>query len=121
MDAAELGVFLAERTYCVVATTTGRGRAQARPVGFARSAARSGSPPSKAAAAEPPPRAVASLVVSEGEGEAHRAVVADGPVTIHERPPDEVLALGSSASARGRWAVAWLELRRRGCSLTRAA
>ena len=75
MDAAELGAFLRERTYCVVATATARGRAQARPVGFAvvggafwlatvdggrlRNLRR-----------EP----WLSLVVSEGEGESHRAV-----------------------------------------------
>ena len=113
MDATELGAFLAERTYCVAATTTGRGRAQARPVAFAvvgtvfwlatveggrlRNLRR-----------EP----WLSLVVAQGEGEAHRAVVVDGPVAIHERPPDDVLALWEHRFGnRAEWAVAWLELR----------
>jgi hypothetical protein len=50
--------------------------------------------------------------VSDGEGEAHRAVAADGPITVHPRPPEALLArweerFGSSPE----WAVAWLELR----------
>jgi len=51
-----------------------------------------------------------SLVV--GEGEAHRAVVADGPVAIHGRPADDVLALWVQRfGPEAAWAVAWLELR----------
>ncbi len=113
MDAAELGAFLRERTYCVVATATARGRAQARPVGFAVVAgafwlATVDGGRLRNLRREP----WLSLVVSEGEGESHRAVVADGPVTIHESPPEDVLALWEERfGSRAGWAAAWLELR----------
>jgi hypothetical protein len=113
MDATELGAFLAERTYCVAATATAAGRAQARPVGFALVggafwlAAGNGG---RLANVRREPWL--SLVVSDGEGEAHRAVAADGPVVIHESPPDEVLvAWESRFGSRAEWSVAWLELR----------
>ena len=113
IDAAELGAFLAERTYCVVATATERGRAQARPVGFvvldgAFWLATVEGGRLRNLRREP----WLSLVVSEGEGEEHRAVVADGPVSIDERPPDQVLALWEQRiGSRAEWAAAWLELR----------
>ena len=113
MDAAELGAFLDERTYCVAATTTARGRAQARPVAFAHlrgtfwlATVEGGR--LRNLRREP----WLSLVVAEAEGDAHRAVAVDGGVAIHERPPDEVLALWERRfGSRPAWAVAWLELR----------
>ena len=113
MDAAELAAFLAERTYCVVATATARGRAQARPVGFTVVGGAFWLATVEGGRLRNVRRDPwLSLVVSEGEGEAHRAVVADGPVTIHERPPDDVLAAWEARiGSRAEWAVAWLELR----------
>ncbi len=115
MDAGELGAFLDERRYCVVATATDRGRAQARPVGFAVW----GDALWLATVAgrrlhnlrrEP----WASVVVSDGEGAAHRAVALDGPVTIHEHPPAAVLAAWEARfGSRPSWAAAWIELRPR--------
>jgi predicted nuclease with RNAse H fold len=113
MDEDELAAFLDERTYCVLATASPGGRAQARPVAFAvvggafwfatvaggrlRNLERS---------------AWASVVVAEGEGAAHRAVAADGPVEIHERPPTGLLARWEQRfGSQPEWAVAWLELR----------
>ena len=113
MDAAELGAFLDERTYCVAATATARGRAQARPVAFAHLRgvfwlATVDGGRLRNVRREP----WLSLVVAEEEGEAHRAVAADGPVAVRERPPDEVLALWERRlGSRPVWAVAWLELR----------
>jgi hypothetical protein len=53
-----------------------------------------------------------SAVVSEGERDRHRAVVADGPVTIASVPPDGLLdAWEARFGSRAEWAVAWLELR----------
>jgi predicted nuclease with RNAse H fold len=113
LDEDELAAFLDERLYCVLATASPGGRAQARPVGFTvfggafwfatvaggrlRNVERTG---------------WASVVVSEGEGAAHRAVAADGPVVVHEQPPTGLPAgweerFGSEPA----WAVAWLELR----------
>jgi predicted nuclease with RNAse H fold/nitroimidazol reductase NimA-like FMN-containing flavoprotein (pyridoxamine 5'-phosphate oxidase superfamily) len=115
MDAEELGAFLYERRYCVLATTTSRGRAQARPVGFTVFAdafwlATVAGGRLRNLEREP----WASLVVSEGEGDSHRAVAVDGAVTIHERPPDELLALWEHRfGSRAEWASAWLELRPR--------
>jgi predicted nuclease with RNAse H fold len=115
MDEAELDAFLRERTYCVVATATARGRAQARPVGFAVL----GGAFWLATVAGGRLRNVQrdpwlSLVVSEGEGESHRAIVADGPVRIHGRPPEQVLTLWEQRfGSRAEWAVAWLELQPR--------
>jgi predicted nuclease with RNAse H fold/nitroimidazol reductase NimA-like FMN-containing flavoprotein (pyridoxamine 5'-phosphate oxidase superfamily) len=113
MGGDELRAFLDERRYCVLATAAARGRAQARPVGFAvygdafwfasveggrlRNLRRT---------------AWASVVVSEGEGQDHRAVVAEGPVTVHPEPPTGLLALWQERfGSQPDWAVAWLELR----------
>ena len=113
LDADELAAFLEERLYCVLATASPGGRAQARPVGFTvfggafwfatvaggrlRNVERT---------------AWASVVVSEGEGAAHRAVAADGPVTVHEQPPTGLLARWDERfGSEPEWAVAWLELR----------
>jgi predicted nuclease with RNAse H fold len=113
MGEDELQAFLQERRYCVLATGSRRGRAQARPVGFTvygeafwfasvdggrlRNLART---------------PWASVVVSEGEGSTHRAVAADGPVTIHEEPPAGLLALWQERfGSPQEWATAWLELR----------
>ena len=113
LDADELAAFLEERLYCVLATAPPNGRAQARPVGFTifggafwfatvaggrlRNVERT---------------AWASVVVTEGEGAAHRAVAADGPVAVHEQPPTGLLARWDERfGSEPEWAVAWLELR----------
>ena len=113
MTLAELQSFLDERLYAVLATTTARGHAQARPVGFTVFrdafwfATVAGG---RLRNLERTPWA--SLVVTEGEGEEHRAVAADGPVTTHATPPGQLLEIwqrrfGSPAA----WAAAWAELR----------
>jgi hypothetical protein len=53
-----------------------------------------------------------SVVVSEGERDQHRAVVADGPVTISDAPPEGLLDIWEDRfGSRADWAVAWFELR----------
>jgi hypothetical protein len=113
MAAPELRSFLDERLYAVLATTTRRAHAQARPIGFTvfddsfwfatvaggrlRNLQR---------------LPWASLVVSEGEGDAHRAVAADGPVVIQAEAPNELLELWNRRFGNpAGWAAAWAELR----------
>ena len=53
-----------------------------------------------------------SVVVDEGEGDEHRAVAADGPVTLFDEPPDGLLELWEKRfGSRAEWAVKWFELR----------
>jgi len=110
---AELAAFLDERRYCVLATSTPRGRPQARPVAFIPfdetlwfASGASG----RLDNLERTPWV--SVVVSEGERDNHRAVVADGPVTISSSPPAGLLdAWEARFGSRAEWAVAWFELR----------
>ena len=113
MGRDELDDFLAARTYCVLATVTAKDRPQARPVAFTvlgdsiwfatvaggrlRNLERS---------------PWVSVVVDEGEGDEHRAVAADGPVTLFDAPPDGLLELWEKRfGSRAEWAVKWFELR----------
>lgn len=115
LDDDALRAFLEERRYCVLATTTPQRRAQARPVGFLVVGS------SLWFATVPGPRlrnlektAWASMVVSDGEGSTHRAVVADGPITVHRQAPTGLAALWEERfGSRPDWAAAWLELRPR--------
>jgi len=109
----ELEAFLAKARYCVLATTSVRGRPQARPVAFIPLQdslwfATGGSGRLQNLERTP----WVSLVVSEGDGKHHRAVIADGPVTISEEAPDGLLELWEGRfGSRADWAVAWFELR----------
>jgi nitroimidazol reductase NimA-like FMN-containing flavoprotein (pyridoxamine 5'-phosphate oxidase superfamily) len=113
LGAGELAAFLEERRYCVLATSTLRGRPQARPVAFIPfddalwfATGASG----RLSNLEHTPWI--SVVVSEGERDRHRAVVADGPVTISDAPPAGLLASWEARfGSRAEWAVAWFELR----------
>jgi hypothetical protein len=49
---------------------------------------------------------------SRGEADRHRAVVADGPVSVSASPPEGLLdAWEARFGSRAEWAVAWFELR----------
>jgi hypothetical protein len=51
-------------------------------------------------------------VVSERDGAAHRAVVADGPVVVSEGPADGLLECRERRfDSRPEWATHWLQLR----------
>jgi nitroimidazol reductase NimA-like FMN-containing flavoprotein (pyridoxamine 5'-phosphate oxidase superfamily) len=113
MSADELGAFLDERRYCILATTTAHGHPQARPVAFSPVGeslwfATGGSERLRNLERTP----WVSVVVSDGDRGAHRAVTLDGPVTIVAEPPADVLA-GWERRFDGLagWAVAWFELR----------
>jgi nitroimidazol reductase NimA-like FMN-containing flavoprotein (pyridoxamine 5'-phosphate oxidase superfamily) len=105
--------FLAESRYSVLATTTRRERPQARPVAFVVH----GDAFWFAIVAGGRLRNVrrtpwVSVVISEGDAGAHRGVVVDGPVTIHDEPPADVRAAwAAKQGSEPDWAVAWLELR----------
>ena len=115
LGAAELDAFLAKARYCVLATTAVGGRPQARPVAFIPlcdtlwfATAASG----RLRNLERTPWV--SVVVTEGDGDHHRAVIADGPVTISDTPPDGMLDTWEARfGSRADWAVAWFELRPR--------
>ena len=113
LGAAELEAFLDERRYCVLATTTGRGRPQARPVAFIPHGDAlwfATGPSGRLDNLQRTPWV--SVVISDGERDRHRAVVADGPVTISVAPPDVLLeAWEGRFGSRAEWAVAWFELR----------
>jgi nitroimidazol reductase NimA-like FMN-containing flavoprotein (pyridoxamine 5'-phosphate oxidase superfamily) len=112
MDGPELGAFLSAHRYCVLATTTLKGRPLARPVAFTALAAAIW----LATVDGPRLRSLrrtpwASLVVAEGDAGEHRAVTFDGAVTLHSAAPDAVAAAwrerhGNDAA----WAEAWVEL-----------
>jgi nitroimidazol reductase NimA-like FMN-containing flavoprotein (pyridoxamine 5'-phosphate oxidase superfamily) len=113
LGAAELAAFLDECRYCVLATATASGRPQARPVAFipfdgALWFATGASGRLRNLERTP----WISVVVSEGERDHHRAVVADGPVTISDGPPEGLLESWETRfDSRAEWAVAWFELR----------
>ncbi len=113
MTATELAAFLDERRYCVLATTTGKGRPQARPVAFTvfGDAFWFGTVAGgRLRNLERTPWV--SVVIAEGEGDEHRAVVADGPVILQGEPPDGLLDLWETRfGSRADWAVIWFELR----------
>jgi nitroimidazol reductase NimA-like FMN-containing flavoprotein (pyridoxamine 5'-phosphate oxidase superfamily) len=113
MSGEALEAFLDERRYCVFATTTPRDRPQARPIAFLVV----GDAFWFATVAGGRLRNVrrtpwVSVVISDGQADAHRVALVDGPVTIHETPPDGVLvAWEAKMESRPDWAAAWLELR----------
>jgi nitroimidazol reductase NimA-like FMN-containing flavoprotein (pyridoxamine 5'-phosphate oxidase superfamily) len=113
MSADELGAFLDERRYCILATTSGRGRPQARPVAFSPVgdslwfATGTGG---RLRNLERTPWV--SVVVADGDRGAHRAVTLDGPVTLVAEPPGEVLGEWERRfDGRADWAISWFELR----------
>lgn len=111
MDENELKSFLDERTYCVLATTTPKGRPQARPVAFTVSDGAFWFATVKGGRLRNVQRTPwASVVIAEGEGPSHRAVAADGPVRIAQ-PSEELLAAWETRiGSRADWASAWFEL-----------
>ena len=109
MTPAQLEAYLLERRYCVLATTTKRDRAQARPVAFIVVGATFWFATVTGARLRNLRRtAWASIVVADGDGGCHRAVVADGPAVIVEQPPESLLAVWDERhGSRAEWAAAW--------------
>jgi nitroimidazol reductase NimA-like FMN-containing flavoprotein (pyridoxamine 5'-phosphate oxidase superfamily) len=115
MDEAQLGAFLAERRYCVLATTNRDDRAIARPVAFTVVGASFWFATVAGVRLRNLERLPwASVVIEDGDGDAHRAVAVDGPVTITDQPAADVLeAWEARHGGRAAWAVKWFELRPR--------
>jgi nitroimidazol reductase NimA-like FMN-containing flavoprotein (pyridoxamine 5'-phosphate oxidase superfamily) len=112
MDAAQLESFLDERRYCVLATTTVKGHAQARPVAFTVFGAAFWFATVAGARLRNLKRTPwVSVVVADGEGDSHRAVVAEGSTVIVERPPEELLSAWEARhGSRADWASVWFEV-----------
>ena len=112
MDAAELRAFLEAHTFCVLATTDARGRAQARPVAYTVLGASFWF----ATVAGHRLRNVertpwVSVVISEGDRDDHRAVIVDGPVTVSRDASEELRSAWSARHGNSaEWASAWFEL-----------
>ena len=113
MDRDELGSFLLARRYCVLATTTPRGRALARPVAFTVTGSAfwfATVRGSRLRSLEHTPWG--SIVVADGDVEDHRAVAADGPATIVDAPGDGLLSVWEARhGSRPEWAAAFFEIR----------
>ncbi len=112
MDGRTLREFLEQHTFCVFASTDAKGRPQARPVAFTVL----GSSFWFATVAGARLRNVernswVSVVVAEGEGDEHRAMIVDGPVTISAGASEELLSAWRARHGNAaEWASAWLEL-----------
>ncbi len=109
MGAAQLVRFLTEHHYCVLATVTPKGRPQARPIAFTVLgscfwfATVAGA---RLRNLERMPEV--SLVVTEGDRGGHQAIAVDGPVTIHQQPDEQLLAVWEERhGTRAEWAAAW--------------
>jgi general stress protein 26 len=112
MDGDELRSFLEDRHYCVLATSNAAGHPVARPVAFTVLAGAFWFATVRGARLrnlEHTPWA--SLVIEDGDQGAHRAVAVDGPVTISEHPPLDLLGIWEERhGSRAEWAAAWFEL-----------
>jgi hypothetical protein len=112
MSPAELIAFLRRNRYAVLATSSDSVRASARPVSYVAI----GASVWLATVAGRRLRSLttspwASLVVTEGDGTDHLAVVLDCPVTILAEPPPVVAdAWNEHFGSRAEWA-AWVHMR----------
>lgn len=118
MSTDELAAFLSKKRYAVLATTRPDGRAHASPIGFTfwRRAFWIASVQG-ARVNNLKVHPWASIVISDGEPRnEHRAVVAEGPVNLHEASKMETILqelLGPWQEKHGHqldWAAAFIEL-----------
>lgn len=118
MDAGRLAAFFDSRRYVVLATSRPDGRPQAAPVAFvvwnrAFWFASVRGARLRNLRAQP----YASIVLMEGEGPSHRAVIAEGPIVLHEVRDKGSIAAEFRARWTDRhgdaptWAAAIIELR----------
>jgi nitroimidazol reductase NimA-like FMN-containing flavoprotein (pyridoxamine 5'-phosphate oxidase superfamily) len=112
MHGTMLRDFLEQHTFCVLATTTPTGRAQARPVAYTVL----GTSFWFATVAGARLRNVrqtpwVSVVITEGDRDEHRAVLLDGPVTISAQASEELFSAWRTRHGNAaEWASTWLEL-----------
>jgi nitroimidazol reductase NimA-like FMN-containing flavoprotein (pyridoxamine 5'-phosphate oxidase superfamily) len=112
MDAEALRSFLDAHRYCVLATASSQRHPAARPVAFTVIGASFWFATVAGARLRNLERTPwASVVVAEGDGGEHRAVAADGPVTITREVSEELLAVWEARhGSRADWAAAWFEI-----------
>lgn len=105
--------FLEKHTFCVLATTDAKGRPQARPVAFTVLGSSFWFATVTGARLRNVQRTPwVSAVVTEGDDGEHRAVLADGPVTISSEASEELLSAWRARHGNAaEWASAWFELR----------
>jgi hypothetical protein len=105
LTAAQLDAVLSSGRYAIVSTTRADGRPHAAPTSFSVVdgvlwlPTVAGSVRARNVTRQP----WAVLVVAEGVGETHLAVVVEGPVTVSAEPPGGL--------PRPEWAAEWLALR----------
>ncbi len=118
MDRDHLATFLDSKRYAVFATSRPNGRAQAAPVAFI--VWKGGFWVASVEGARVRNLLVwpyASIVVMEGEGDTHKAVIAEGPVRMHDVGPGHSPDPGFLEAYGGRhgnapsWAQVLIELR----------
>jgi nitroimidazol reductase NimA-like FMN-containing flavoprotein (pyridoxamine 5'-phosphate oxidase superfamily) len=112
MGATELGAFLNTHRYCVLATTSGKGRPVARPVAFLVLDASVWLATVDGSRLRNVLRTPwVSIAVSAGDPGSHQAVVIDGPVTTTAVAPDRVrTAWAARHRSAADWAEAWCEV-----------
>ena len=112
MDSEELRSFLDAHRYCVLATASSQSHPVARPVAFTVIGASFWFASVAGARLRNLERTPwASVVVSEGDAGEHRAVAADGPVTIIREASEQLLAVWEARhGSRAEWAAAWFEV-----------
>jgi nitroimidazol reductase NimA-like FMN-containing flavoprotein (pyridoxamine 5'-phosphate oxidase superfamily) len=112
MDASALARFLSSKLYAVLATTRSDGRPHLAPVGFFVSAGALWFATVAGARLRNLERTpYASVVVMEGEGDDHLAVLAEGPVTLHS-PASRLHDLWEERfGTRPDWAATFIEMR----------
>jgi hypothetical protein len=117
MDSLRLAAFLDSRSYAILATSRQDGRPQAAPVAFiVWNGAFWFASVRGARLRNLRTRPYASVVVMEGEGLSHRAVIAEGPVVLHEVRDETPIADGFRRRWAGQhggapvWAAAIIEL-----------
>jgi hypothetical protein len=105
LPGAALEAVLRSRRYAVVCSTRPDGRPHATPTSFTLVGSSLWLPTVAGAVRGRNVRARPwlVLVVSEGEGDTHLAVIVEGPVTVETAPPEGV--------ERPEWAAEWLVLR----------
>jgi len=118
MDGPRMAAFLDSRRYAVCATSRRDGRPQASPVAFIIwNGAFWFASVHGARLRNLRARPYASVVIMDGEGSAHRTVIAEGPVLLHEvpspdPPPEEFRQRWMARhSALPSWAAALIEIR----------
>jgi nitroimidazol reductase NimA-like FMN-containing flavoprotein (pyridoxamine 5'-phosphate oxidase superfamily) len=111
MGAERLGEFLETRSYGILATARPDGRPQAAPISFlVRDGGFWFATVAGARLRNLRVNPYASFVVSDGEEGAHRAVMTEGAVTLHEPAEQLAAAWADRHGSDPTWAAAFLEL-----------